>query len=64
MAKESAISFRVDPHLKETLEKAAKADRRPLASFLTIILEDWCVEQGHWPEGSVVRFGDEPKRRK
>ena len=47
MAKKSAISVRVDDELKEALEKAAKADRRSLASLTELILSDWLKARGY-----------------
>jgi hypothetical protein len=40
MAKTAALSLRIEPSLKEALEKAAAAERRPLASYVEIILSD------------------------
>ena len=40
MAKTAALSLRVEPELKEALEKAAAAERRPLASYVEIVLSD------------------------
>jgi predicted transcriptional regulator len=37
--KTAVISIRVLPQLKEALEQLAKADRRPLASYLELLLE-------------------------
>jgi hypothetical protein len=38
------ISIRVRPQLKEALEKLAKADRRSLASYLEIVLEQYVAK--------------------
>jgi hypothetical protein len=44
MAKDAVISVRVTPSLKAALEKAAEADRRPLANLVALILADWVEE--------------------
>jgi predicted transcriptional regulator len=46
MAKTHALSFRLEPELKQRLEKAAKADRRSLSSLVEKILADWVQDQG------------------
>jgi hypothetical protein len=40
MAKTAALSLRIEPTLKDALEKAAAAERRPLASYVEIVLSD------------------------
>jgi len=37
--KTAVISIRVLPQLKQALEELAKADRRPLASYIELVLE-------------------------
>jgi hypothetical protein len=39
MAKTASIGIRVEPGLKEALEKLAAADRRTLAAYIEIVLE-------------------------
>jgi predicted transcriptional regulator len=39
MSKTAAISVRVEPDLKEALERLAEADRRSLASYVEGVLE-------------------------
>lgn len=38
--KDAALSFRVRASLKSALERLAAKDRRPLSSYLEIVLED------------------------
>jgi hypothetical protein len=44
MAKTHALSFRVEPEIKEGLERAAKEDRRSLSSLIEKILAEWLQE--------------------
>lgn len=50
MAKTNPIGFRVEPELKDALEKAAKEDRRSLSSLVEIILIDWLRDKGYLPK--------------
>ena len=54
MAKTNPLGFRVDPEVKTSLERAAKADRRSVSSLVEKILYDWLREHGHLsaPDGS------------
>lgn len=36
--------------MRAKLEKLAKADRRPLAQFIEIVLEDYLREKGEWSD--------------
>jgi hypothetical protein len=47
MAKTNALSFRVEPEVKEGLERAAKADRRSLSSLIEKILAEWLQKHAH-----------------
>ena len=40
MAKTAALSLRIEPALKQALEKVAAAERRPLANYVEIVLSD------------------------
>jgi predicted transcriptional regulator len=40
-----ALSFRVDPALKSALEALAKADRRTLSAYITLVLERHVADQ-------------------
>jgi hypothetical protein len=44
--KTAVISIRVLPELKQSLEQLAKADRRPLASYLELVLEQHVTQSG------------------
>jgi hypothetical protein len=35
------LAFRVDPSLRKKIEKAAAADRRPVASLIRNIMANW-----------------------
>jgi hypothetical protein len=39
--KSTFIPVRVEPELREAIKTAAEEDRRPMASLVRIILEDW-----------------------
>lgn len=41
MAKSEYIRMRIEPEVKETLQKAAEKDRRTLSDFVGLILTDW-----------------------
>jgi predicted DNA-binding protein len=39
MAKTAPLSIRITPELKAEIEKLAKADKRPVASYVEIVLQ-------------------------
>jgi hypothetical protein len=49
MAKTHALSFRVEPALKEGLERAATDDHRSLSSLIEKILSEWLQERDRPP---------------
>lgn len=49
MAKTAAISLRVEPEVKAALEKAAKADERPLAQYIERALTAHLRREGRLP---------------
>jgi len=49
MAKTAAIGIRVEPAIKEAVERAAAADRRTVASLTEKVLVDWLKANGHLP---------------
>ncbi len=49
MAKTAAIGIRVEPAIKEAVERAAAADRRTVASLTEKVLVDWLKSNGHLP---------------
>lgn len=51
MVRTAPISFRIEPALKEALEKAAKEDMRSLSSMIEKILIGWCQENGYLQKG-------------
>jgi hypothetical protein len=40
------LGFRVDPELKDALERAAKDDERSLSSLVQKVLREWLKEKG------------------
>jgi len=46
MVKTHPLGFRVDPEIKEGLEKAARADRRSVSNLIEGILRGWLEERG------------------
>lgn len=47
MARDTALSFRVEPGMKEALERAAKDDDRSVSSLVMRILKAWLAEKGY-----------------
>lgn len=45
----AAIGIRVEPAIKEAVERAAAADRRTVASLTEKVLVDWLKANGHLP---------------
>ncbi len=43
--KTSPLSHRLDPDMKDALQRLADADRRSLTAYIELILEDHLVEQ-------------------
>lgn len=50
MVKTNPLGFRVEPEVKEALERAAKADRRSVSSMVEKILVEWLQANGHMPK--------------
>lgn len=50
MAKTHPLGFRVEPEVKEALEKAAKADHRSVSSLIEKILVEWLKANGFLPK--------------
>ena len=48
MAKGAPIGFRVEPKLKEALEKAARYEDRSVSSLVTIVLKSWLKDKGYY----------------
>ncbi len=53
MAKTAAIGIRVEPAIKEAVERAAAADRRTVASLMEKVLVDWLEANGHLAPGAA-----------
>jgi hypothetical protein len=47
VAKTNPLGVRLDPEVKEALERAAKDDRRSLSSLIDKILSDWLRERSY-----------------
>ena len=47
MVKSHSLGVRLQPEVKEALERAAKADVRSVSSMAEKILTDWLREHGH-----------------
>jgi hypothetical protein len=47
MVKTQPLGFRVEPEIKEGLERAAKADGRSVSNLIERILRAWLEENGH-----------------
>ncbi len=45
MAKDDRIDARISPELKAKLQRFATEDRRPLAGFVGLVLEDYVAER-------------------
>lgn len=50
MAKTHPLGFRVEPEVKEALERAAKADHRSVSSLIEKILVEWLKANGFLPK--------------
>lgn len=50
MAKTHPLGFRVQPEVKEALEKAAKSDHRSVSSLVEKVLVEWLQAHGHLPK--------------
>lgn len=55
MAKTHPLGFRIDPKVKEALEKAAADDVRSVSSLCEKILVTWLREKGYLPVKSTTR---------
>lgn len=57
MPKTSALGLRVEPAVKAALEKAAKDDRRSVASLVEKILSEWLEGRGYLPTDDAAAAG-------
>jgi hypothetical protein len=51
MARTNPLGVRVEPQIKEALERAAKDDDRSVSSLVERILRAWLTEAGYLPKG-------------
>jgi len=47
MAKTHPLGFRLEPQVKEALERAAKDDMRSVSSLVEKVLTQWLREKGY-----------------
>jgi predicted transcriptional regulator len=47
MPRTASLGIRVEPDLKERLERAAKADRRTVAALIEKVMEEWLAANGY-----------------
>ena len=52
MVRTASIGIRVEPDLKEAAERAAKDDRRTVASLIEKVLTEWLETKGYMGKGS------------
>lgn len=50
MARTNPLGVRVEPEVKEALERAAKEDDRSISSLVERILKQWLMEKGYLPK--------------
>lgn len=53
MARTASIGIRVAPALKAAIEKAARDDRRTVASLIEKLLAEWLEAKGYLPRDAV-----------
>ncbi len=49
MARTNPLGVRVEPEIKEALERAAKDDDRSVSSLVERVLKSWLTEKGYLP---------------
>ena len=47
MAKTAPLGLRVEPEMKEALERAARAEDRSVSYLVDRVMRQWLVQQGH-----------------
>lgn len=47
MVRTASIGIRVEPELKEAIEKAAQDDRRTVAAMIEKVMVEWLREKGY-----------------
>jgi hypothetical protein len=62
MTKEPALGVRLESHEKAALERAAKADQRPLSAMIRKITTEWLRANG-WLEPERLAVEREMSRR-
>lgn len=57
MVRTAPLGFRVEPHVKEALTRAAADDDRSVSSLVERILKAWLTDKGYLP-GPSADSGD------
>ncbi len=53
MAKTAALGMRIEPIVKEALERAAKDDRRTVAAYVEKLVISHLATEGYLPKGAA-----------
>ncbi|MER9840131.1 hypothetical protein NKJ59_02575 [Mesorhizobium australicum] len=53
MVKTSPLGFRIEPEVKDALERAAKEDMRSVSSMVEKILTIYLRDKGYLPKGAA-----------
>lgn len=53
MARTAALGLRIEPIVKEALERSAKADRRTVAAYVEKLIVDDLEAKGFLPKGAA-----------
>jgi hypothetical protein len=57
-AKNSTLTFRIEPALKEALRVAAEAEHRSIANMVEVLIRDHCKQKG-----IVIQERSDPPRK-
>ena len=55
MVKTNPLGFRVEPEVKEALERAAQDDERSVSSMAERILKEWLMRKGYLSKSSTPK---------
>ncbi|WP_181174126.1 hypothetical protein [Mesorhizobium sp. B2-3-11] len=53
MARTAALGLRIEPIVKEALERAAKEDRRTVAAYVEMLIVTELEARGYLPKGAA-----------
>jgi hypothetical protein len=62
IGKTSALTFRIEPSLKEALRIAAAREHRSLANMVEVLIRDYCERNGIVIPGQEDLFSDSGNR--